>query len=165
MRGGEALVVSGPNAGGKTVALKSAGLAAWMVRSGVPVPAEPSSVFGWFDPVLTDVGDEQSISRSLSTFSAHIVNLREILSRTEPSALVLLDEVASGTDPEEGAGLAAAFIEALMQRGAAVMVTTHYERLKEIAATEAGMMNASVGFDFERMEPTFHLTFGGSGAL
>jgi len=159
----QALVISGPNAGGKTVALKTAGLLAWMVRAGLPVPARADSVVGWFERVLCDIGDEQSIVRSLSTFSAHIVNLCSILDCASPSCLVLLDEVAAGTDPEEGAALAAAVLEALTQRGAAVGVTTHYERLKELATQNERFANASVGFDFERMAPTFRLHLGVPG--
>jgi len=159
----QALIISGPNAGGKTVALKTAGLVAWMVRTGLPVPARADSVVGWFDRVLCDIGDEQSIVRSLSTFSAHIVNLCSILECASPSCLVLLDEVAAGTDPEEGAALAAAVLEALTLRGAAVGVTTHYERLKELATQDERFENASVGFDFEQMAPTFRLHLGVPG--
>jgi DNA mismatch repair protein MutS2 len=159
----QALIVSGPNAGGKTVALKTAGLLAWMVQSGLPVPARADSVVGWFDRVLCDIGDEQSIVRSLSTFSAHIVNLCAILECASPSCLVLLDEVAAGTDPEEGAALAAAVLEALTSRGAAVGVTTHYERLKELATQNEHFANASVGFDFAHMAPTFRLHLGVPG--
>jgi DNA mismatch repair protein MutS2 len=158
-----ALIISGPNAGGKTVALKTAGLVAWMVRAGLPVPVRPESVVGWFDLVLCDIGDEQSITRSLSTFSAHIENLRAILECATPSCLVLLDEIAAGTDPEEGAALAAALLEALTARGAAVGVTTHYERLKELATQNERFKNASVGFDFEHMAPTFRLLLGVPG--
>lgn len=160
---GRALIVSGPNAGGKTVALKTAGLVAWMARAGLPVPVHPESSIGWFDAVLCDIGDEQSIVRSLSTFSAHITNLRSILEQATPTTLVLLDEVAAGTDPEEGAALAGAVVEALIARGAAVGVTTHYERLKELATHVEGFDNASVGFDFEHMAPTFRLHLGVPG--
>ena len=158
-----ALIISGPNAGGKTVALKAAGLMAWMVRSGLPVPARADSIVGWFDRVLCDIGDEQSIVHSLSTFSAHIVNLCSILQCASPSCLVLLDEIAAGTDPEEGAALAAAVLEELTARGAAVGVTTHYERLKELATKNERFANASVGFDFEQMAPTFRLHLGVPG--
>jgi DNA mismatch repair protein MutS2 len=163
VQGGRALVISGPNAGGKTVALKCLGLAVWMARSGIPVPAAEESHVGWFTQVLADVGDEQSLERSLSTFSAHVTRLAEIVRRAAPGTLVLLDEVASGTDPEEGAALAAAVLEAITARGAAAAVTTHYERLKELAATPGALENASVSFDFERMEPTFRLTLGVPG--
>ncbi|MCB9579065.1 MAG: Smr/MutS family protein [Polyangiaceae bacterium] len=161
---GRALVVSGPNAGGKTVALKCLGLAVWMARSGIPVPVEPGSVVGWFSPVLTDVGDEQSLLQSLSTFSAHIKNIAAILEAATTTALVLLDEVAAGTDPEEGAALATSVIQGLLDRGAAVAVTTHYERLKELAAEDSRFENASVGFDLAAMAPTFRMTMGIAGA-
>jgi len=163
VQGGRALVISGPNAGGKTVALKCLGLAVWMARSGIPLPAAEESHVGWFTEVLADIGDEQSLERSLSTFSAHVTRLAEIVRRAAAGTLVLLDEVASGTDPEEGAALAAAVLEAITARGAAAAVTTHYERLKELAATPGALENASVSFDFERMEPTFRLTLGVPG--
>ncbi len=165
---GGALVISGPNAGGKTVALKSLGLAACMVRAGLPVPAAPESSIGWFERVLTDVGDEQSLAMSLSTFSAHIANLKRILDRAGQGTMVLLDELAGGTDPEEGAALATAVLESLVAAGAAVATTTHYERLKEAAAEHDSFRNACVGFDFEAMAPTFRLTLdmpGPSSAL
>jgi DNA mismatch repair protein MutS2 len=161
--GGRALVVSGPNAGGKTVALKCLGLACLMVASGLPLPADPSSRVGWFEVVVTDVGDDQSLVRSLSTFSAHIDNLARIIHAAGPRTLVLLDELAGGTDPEEGAALAIAVLEGLVERGAAVAVTTHYERLKEVGAEDPRFVNASVGFDMARLAPTFHLTLGVPG--
>jgi DNA mismatch repair protein MutS2 len=162
-QGGRALVISGPNAGGKTVVLKCLGLAVWMARAGLPIPAAPESKIGWFTEVLADVGDEQSLERSLSTFSAHVTRLAELVNAARPGTLVLLDEVASGTDPEEGAALAAAVLEALTERGAAVAVTTHYERLKELAAAGDRLENASVGFDFVRLAPTFRLALGVPG--
>ncbi len=161
---GSALVISGPNAGGKTVALKCVGLATWMARTGIPIPVGEDSRIGWYARVLTDIGDAQSLERSLSTFSAEVVALRSILELAGPHTLVLLDEVAGGTDPEEGAALASAVIEQLVQSGATTFVTTHYERLKEMAAEAAGFVNASVGFDFDAMEPTFVLTIGQPGA-
>jgi DNA mismatch repair protein MutS2 len=159
-----ALVISGPNAGGKTVALKCLGLAVWMSRSGIPIPLGEDSRIGWFGRVLTGIGDEQSIARSLSTFSAHVTNLARILRAADGRTLVLLDEIAGGTDPEEGAALAAAVLEALIERGSAVATTTHYERLKELAAQDPRFVNASVGFDFEAMLPTFELRLGIPGA-
>lgn len=162
--GGRGLVISGPNAGGKTVALKCLGLAAWMARAGIPVPADVKSRIGFFEPVLTDIGDEQSLARSLSTFAAHSTRLASYLAVSTDGALVLLDEVAAGTDPDEGAALATAVLEALVSSGAAAAVTTHYERLKELAVRDHRFENASVGFDFERMAPTFRLTLGISGA-
>jgi DNA mismatch repair protein MutS2 len=164
IEGGRALVISGPNAGGKTVALKTLGLVAMMARAGIPLPVSADSVVGWFDRVLAEVGDEQSIVRSLSTFSAHVQNLCEVLELSGPHTLILLDELAAGTDPEEGAALAAAVLEALTARGAAVVVTTHYERLKELAANAPHLENASVSFDFSAMAPTFRLTLGVPGA-
>jgi len=159
-----ALVISGPNAGGKTVALKTLGLVVWMARAGIPLPLAPESKVGWFSCVLADIGDEQSIARSLSTFSAHVKRLCLLLEQASEGSLILLDELASGTDPEEGAALAAAVLEALTARGAAVAVTTHYEKLKELAAHAPHLQNASVSYDFERMAPTFRLTMGVPGA-
>lgn len=160
---GRALIISGPNAGGKTVALKTLGLSAWMARAGIPLPIAPESRVGFIACVLADIGDEQSIARSLSTFSAHVQRLRSLLDRAADDCLLLLDELASGTDPEEGAALAAAVLEALTARGAAVAVTTHYEKLKEQAAHGERLQNASVSYDFERMAPTFRLTMGVPG--
>lgn len=164
IQAGRALVISGPNAGGKTVALKTLGLVAWMARAGIPLPVAEESQVGWFGSVLADIGDEQSIARSLSTFSAHVQRLCLLLEQASGDTLILLDELASGTDPEEGAALAAAVLEALTARGAAVGITTHYEKLKEFAAHAAHLENASVSYDFERMAPTFRLTMGVPGA-
>ncbi|MGE0325839.1 MAG: Smr/MutS family protein [Polyangiaceae bacterium] len=165
---GHALVISGPNAGGKTVALKCLGLAALMVRAGVPVPAAAGSSVGFFDEVLSDIGDDQSLALSLSTFSGHVRNLAEMLKTAqrahaegEPGGtLILLDELAAGTDPDQGAALATAVLEALAQAGAAVAVTTHYEALKELAARDSRFENASVGFDMAALAPTFELRLG-----
>jgi DNA mismatch repair protein MutS2 len=168
LAGGEALVISGPNAGGKTVALKMLGLAALMTRAGLPVPAAEGSVCGFFAPVLAAVGDEQSLARSLSTFSAHLVTLRAVLEQANERVLVLLDELAGATDPEAGAALACAIVSRLVEQGAAVAVTTHYEALKALAAERDEMHNAAVGFDLDEMAPTFRLRMGvpgGSNAL
>jgi DNA mismatch repair protein MutS2 len=168
LTGGEALVISGPNAGGKTVALKMLGLAALMTRAGLPVPVAEGSVCGFFAPVLAAVGDEQSLARNLSTFSAHLVTLRTVLEQANERVLVLLDELAGATDPEAGAALACAIVSTLVERGAAVAVTTHYEALKALAAERDEMHNAAVGFDFDEMAPTFRLRMGvpgGSNAL
>jgi DNA mismatch repair protein MutS2 len=168
LHGGEALVISGPNAGGKTVALKMLGLAALMTRAGLAVPVGEGSICGFFSPVLAAVGDEQSLARSLSTFSAHLVRLRSVLEQAGERVLVLLDELAGATDPEAGAALACAVVETLVQRGCAVAVTTHYEALKALAAERDDMHNAAVGFDFDNMAPTFRMTMGvpgGSNAL
>jgi DNA mismatch repair protein MutS2 len=161
---GKALVVSGPNAGGKTVALKTAGLAALMAASGLHIAAQEGSKIPLFEAVLTDVGDDQSLERNLSTFSAHVMHLGEFLAAASPSVLVLLDEVAVGTDPDQGAALAQAVLEALVARGATVIVTTHYDRLKALAATDARFVNASVGFDVDKLAPTYQLHLGVPGA-
>jgi DNA mismatch repair protein MutS2 len=159
-----AMVVSGPNAGGKTVALKTMGLVALFVRAGLPVPCGHGSVVGIFDVVLTDVGDDQSLTKSLSTFSAHVRNLAHILDETAPGALVLLDELAGGTDPREGEALAAGMLDSLTARGGAVVVTTHYEGLKALALADARFGNASMGFDLASMSPTFRLAEGIPGS-
>ncbi len=165
---GQTLLISGPNAGGKTVALKTVGLAALMARHGLHLTAESGSVIGWFPDVRTDIGDAQSLENELSTFSGHMVNLRELLTTAGPGSLILIDEIAVGTDPEQGAALAQAVLEALAARGVTAIVTTHYERLKALGATDARFANASVGFDLAKLEPTFKLhlgTPGSSGAL
>lgn len=164
IQGGHAMVVSGPNAGGKTVALKTMGLVALFVRAGLPVPCGEGSVVGIFDVVLSDVGDDQSLTKSLSTFSAHVQNLARILDETEPGALVLLDELAGGTDPREGEALAAGMLDSLTARGGAVVVTTHYEGLKALALADARFQNASMGFDIQTMSPTFRLAEGVPGS-
>jgi len=161
---GHGLIISGPNAGGKTVALKLLGLAALMVRAGLALPADDTSHCGYFDAVLTDIGDDQSTLKDLSTFSAHIRNLAAIIARADSGSLVLLDELAGGTDPEEGSALACSVVEALCEAGAAVVVTTHYEKLKALAARGGSTRNASVGFDIERLAPTFRLILDVPGA-
>ena len=163
-----AMVVSGPNAGGKTVALKTMGLVALMVRAGLPVPCGDGSTVGIFEVILSDVGDDQSMSKNLSTFSAHVRNLVRILEETQPGALVLLDELAGGTDPREGEALAAGMLDSLTARGGAVVVTTHYEGLKALALADDRFANASMGFDIAHMSPTFRLAQnvpGSSSAL
>jgi DNA mismatch repair protein MutS2 len=165
---GQSLLVSGPNAGGKTVALKTVGLAAVMARAGLHLCAESGSAIGWFTSVVTDIGDAQSLEKDLSTFSGHMVNLRELLAHAGPGMLVLIDEIAVGTDPEQGAALAQSVLEELAAKGVTALVTTHYERLKALGAQDSRFANASVGFDLERLEPTFKLhmgTPGSSGAL
>ncbi len=164
LSGGEALVISGPNAGGKTVALKLLGLAALMARAGLPVPAAEGSRCGFFAPVLAAVGDEQSLARDLSTFSAHLVTLKGVLEQAGEGVLVLLDELAGATDPEAGAALACAVVTTLVEQGAAVAVTTHYEALKALAAERTDMRNAAVGFDFDAMTPTFEMAAGVPGS-
>jgi len=164
-----ALLISGPNAGGKTVALKTVGLAALMARAGLHLTCESGSAFGWFHDIVTDIGDAQNLDKDLSTFSGHVVNLRELLEHAAPGMLVLIDEITVGTDPDQGASLAQAVLEALAQKGVTGLVTTHYDRLKTLgAANDNHFANASVGFDLEKLEPTFKLHLGmpgSSGAL
>jgi DNA mismatch repair protein MutS2 len=164
LRAGQGLIVSGPNASGKTVLLKTLGLSALMVRHGLPIAASEGSRIGFFEHVLTDVGDEQSTTKNLSTFSAHITNLRAILDAADARSLVLLDELATGTDPQEGAALACAIVDALASRAATQVVTTHYESLKALSLRDPRLRSASVGFDVERMRPTFRLTLDVPGA-
>ncbi len=161
---GETLVISGPNAGGKTVALKLSGLLVLMARAGMHVPAQEGSRVPWFSAVLSDIGDDQSIERDLSTFSAHVLALQSFLQAAARGVLVLLDEVAVGTDPAEGAALAQAVLEALGDRGATGIVTTHYDRLKALPTTDTRFVNASVGFDLEHLVPTYELHLGVPGA-
>ncbi len=161
---GRGMVVSGPNAGGKTVALKTMGLAALMVRAGMPVACGEGSTVGLLDVVLTDVGDDQSLHKNLSTFSAHVKNLVEVLQETGRGALVLLDELAGGTDPREGEALAAGVLDSLCARGGAVAATTHYEGLKALALVDERFVNASVGVDLATMTPTFELAMGVPGS-
>jgi len=164
LEAGRAMVVSGPNAGGKTVALKTMGLAALMVRAGLPVACAEGSVVGLFDVVLSDVGDDQSLQKNLSTFSAHVSNLVDVLRETTHGSLVLLDELAGGTDPREGEALAAGVLDSLCARGGAVVATTHYEGLKALALVDSRFVNASVGFDLTTLTPTFRVTTGAPGS-
>jgi DNA mismatch repair protein MutS2 len=164
LEAGRGLVISGPNAGGKTVVLKTLGLCALMVRCGLPLPVAEGSSVGYFAAVHCELGDEQSTATNLSTFSAHVRNLARILERADARSLVLLDEVATGTDPVEGAALACAVVDALCTQGAALAVTTHYEALKAFALRDPRLRSASVGLDAERMEPTFQLLLDVPGA-
>lgn len=158
------LVLSGPNAGGKTVMLKAVGLAALCVRAGLFVPAAAGARVDLFDAILADIGDEQSLRESLSTFSAHVAGLARIVDEASPRALVLLDEVGSGTDPGEGACLAQAILEALADAGARVVATTHFGLLKEMAAVDPRFANASFDFDLATDAPTFRMRMGVAGA-
>lgn len=158
------LVLSGPNAGGKTVALKTLGLMALLQASGLPVPAHEDTKIGFFQEVLCDIGDDQSLSMSLSSFSGHVERVKNILEESGHGTLILFDELMSGTDPDEGAVLAIATVDALVASGSAVCVTTHYEPLKEHAAKSEHLENGAVGFDFEKMGPTFRVEMGRPGA-
>lgn len=157
------MVVSGPNAGGKTVVLKTAGLLSMMALAGMHVPATEADL-PVFRQILTDIGDQQSIAANLSTFTAHISNIRAISDHLEPPALVLLDEVGTGTDPEEGSALAVAIVDYFRSRGAHVVVTTHYSGLKVYATTTPGVINASVEFDERTLKPTYRLLTGLAGS-
>ena len=157
------LIISGPNTGGKTVALKTTGLLSMMAQAGIPVPAR-EAVFPLFDAFLADIGDAQSIEQNLSTFSAHIVNLNRIAQRVDESSLVLLDELGSATDPEEGAALAVAIATHFLERRAWCLISTHHTSLKVYAAQHSGVLNAAVGFDEQTLAPTYELRLGVPGA-
>ncbi|HZA36539.1 MAG TPA: endonuclease MutS2 [Vicinamibacterales bacterium] len=158
-----ALLITGPNTGGKTVAIKTAGLLALMAQAGLHIPAEPGSTLPIFWSVFADIGDEQSIAASLSTFSWHITNIASMDRELQRPALVLLDEIGAGTDPTEGGALGIAIVEHFRKRGALVIGTTHYDALKTYASTTPGVMCAAFGFDPDGFTPTYRLMYGTPG--
>ena len=158
-RGNRVLLISGPNAGGKTIVLKTVGLSCLMAQAGLPIPADEARL-PWFEEVLADIGDSQSIAESLSTFSAHIARIKQMMERATARSLVLLDELGAATDPHEGGALGVALVDYFRERGGFTIASTHLPEVKAYAAGNDGVTNASVGFDEETLSPNYRLTTG-----
>jgi MutS2 family protein len=158
-----ALVITGPNTGGKTVALKTVGLLTWMVQCGLHVPVAEGSEFAIFSDILADIGDGQSIEQSLSTFSSHVKNLQIIIKTCDPSTLVIMDELGAGTDPGEGRGFGIAVLEEIFAKGAIIVATTHFSEIKEYALNTPGFENGCMAFDIRSLRPLYELHIGNWG--
>lgn len=156
----QAIIITGPNTGGKTITIKTLALIQIMAQSGLFIPADEYSVVGVFDEIYADIGDEQSIEQSLSTFSSHMVNIIDIIKKTDESSLVIVDELGAGTDPQEGAALAVAILDAIGAKGSYVVATTHYPELKAYGFNRAKTINASMEFDVDSLQPTYRFMMG-----
>jgi DNA mismatch repair protein MutS2 len=158
------LIVSGPNAGGKTILMKSVGLLQLMVQSGIPVPVDENSEFGTFSQFFVDIGDQQSIEDDLSTYSSHLKNMKSFLDHATDKSLILIDELGSGTDPRIGGAIAEAILHKLRQQGVHAVITTHYSNLKNYAHRQKGVVNAAMSFDQKDLRPTYELLIGKPGS-